>query len=117
MQNLALKKMKQPEPSFSSASSITIFPAVGPNDAPAPPLTLKIAFGESSKSSNAQQICISYSKGLSDEQVPSHPPAVSSCSVRSRAFQVSLIRKSETKRRKAAAKRREDERALRAEQA
>ena len=62
--------MKQPEPTFSSASAITVFPAVGPNDAPAPPLTLKIAFGESSKSSNAQQICINYTKGLSDEQVP-----------------------------------------------
>jgi hypothetical protein len=68
LQNLALKKMKQPELSFNASCAVTLFPALGPNDAPAAPLAVKIAFGESSKSSNAQAICINYTKGLSDEQ-------------------------------------------------
>ena len=69
LQNLALKKMKQPELWFSASSAVTLFPAVGPSDVPAPPLSIKIAFGESSKASNAQTVCINYTKGLSDEQV------------------------------------------------
>ncbi len=69
LQNLALKKMKQPETSFSATSAITLFPAAGPSDAPAPPLSVKISFGESSKASTAQTICINYMKALSDEQV------------------------------------------------
>jgi hypothetical protein len=68
LQNLALKKMKQPELTFNTSCPLTLFPALGPNDAPAAPLAVKIAFGQSSKGSNAQSICINYTKGLSDEQ-------------------------------------------------
>jgi hypothetical protein len=61
--------MKQPETSFSATASVTLFPAVGPSDVAAAPLPVKVSFGESSKSSTAQTICINYTKGLSDEQV------------------------------------------------
>ena len=63
------KKIRLPELSFSASCSITLFPAFGSDDVPARALPLRIAFGEPSKSSNAQTICINYTKGLTDEQV------------------------------------------------
>lgn len=74
LQNLALKKMKQPELMFNAATAVTLFPAVGPSDVPVPALSIKVAFGESSKASNAQTVCINYTKGLSDEQVHACSP-------------------------------------------
>ncbi len=82
-QNLASKKIRLPL-TFSATCSITLFPAIAPDDAPAflklipgfasddapaPPLCLQVAFGEPSKASTAQTICVSYTKGLTDEQV------------------------------------------------
>jgi hypothetical protein len=45
----------------------------------AAPLPVKVSFGESSKASTAQAICINYTKGLSDEQVRERPTLALIC--------------------------------------